>query len=166
MSWVKKGDKAAFTIASLPGESFTSTITYLDPVIDPKTRVAKARVEYNNANGKLKPEMFASGVIEAELTGKSNSLVVPETAVMWTGKRSVVYVRTKSDQGVNFIMREVTLGPALGDSYIVEDGLISGEEIAVNGTFSIDAAAQLAGKPSMMNNSSAKAGEGKTDRFY
>lgn len=48
-------------------------------------------------------------------------------------------------------MREVTLGPALGESYIIEDGLQQGEEIAVNGTFSIDAAAQLAGKPSMMN---------------
>jgi Cu(I)/Ag(I) efflux system membrane fusion protein len=48
-------------------------------------------------------------------------------------------------------MREVSLGPALGNSYIVEEGLQAGEEIAVHGTFSIDAAAQLAGKPSMMN---------------
>jgi len=151
MSWIKKGDKVDFAIASLPGESFTSNITWLDPVIDPKTRVAKARVEYNNASGKLKPEMFASGIVEAKLANKLNSLVVPKTAVMWTGKRSVVYVITNSDQGVNFIMREVTLGSALGDSYMVEEGLMEGEEIAVNGTFSIDAAAQLAGKPSMMS---------------
>ena len=48
-------------------------------------------------------------------------------------------------------MREVTLGSELGDSYAIESGLKPGEEIAVNGTFSIDAAAQLAGKPSMMN---------------
>jgi Cu(I)/Ag(I) efflux system membrane fusion protein len=155
MSWIKKGDKVDFTIASLPGESFTSNITWLDPVIDPRTRVAKARVEYNNTSGKLKPEMFASGMVEAKLAGKSNSLVVPKTAVMWTGKRSVVYVKINSDQGVNFIMREVTLGSALGDSYMVEGGLTEGEEIAVNGTFSIDAAAQLAGKPSMMSPSSA-----------
>jgi hypothetical protein len=47
-------------------------------VIDPKTRVAKARVEYNNASGKLKPEMFASGLVEAKLTNKSNSIVVPK----------------------------------------------------------------------------------------
>src|SRR5690606_22846830 len=50
----------------------------------------------------------------------------------------------------NFMMREVNLGPALGDSYLIESGLDEGEEIAVNGTFSIDAAAQLAGKSSMM----------------
>ncbi len=151
MSWIKKGDKVEFTLASLPGETFTSNITWLDPLIDPQTRVAQARVEYNNASGKLKPEMFASGLVEAELKDNSEALVVPKTAVMWTGKRSVVYVKTSSDQGVNFIMREVTLGPALGESYMIESGLMEGEEIAVNGTFSIDAAAQLAGKPSMMS---------------
>ena len=48
-------------------------------------------------------------------------------------------------------MREITLGSAFGDSYVVEAGLMEGEEIVVNGTFSIDAAAQLAGKPSMMS---------------
>jgi Cu(I)/Ag(I) efflux system membrane fusion protein len=70
---------------------------------------------------------------------------------MWTGERSVVYVKSATDQGVYFNMREVNLGPALGESYIVESGVQKGEEIAVNGTFSIDAAAQLAGKPSMMS---------------
>ncbi len=149
--WIRKGDKVKFSIASLPGESFEGIISYLDPVIDPKTRVAKARVEYNNTGGKLKPEMFVSGVVEARLARKSNSLVVPKTAVMWTGKRSLVYIKNNSDMGVSFDMREVTLGPALGDSYIVESGLQEGEEIAVSGTFSIDAAAQLAGKPSMMS---------------
>jgi Cu(I)/Ag(I) efflux system membrane fusion protein len=49
------------------------------------------------------------------------------------------------------MMRNVSLGPGLGDSFIIKSGLEEGEEIAVNGTFSIDAAAQLAGKPSMMN---------------
>jgi len=151
ITWIKKGNSVVFSIASLPGESFKNNITWLDPMIDPETRVAKARVEYSNASGKLKPEMFVSGLVEAKLTNKSNALAVPKTAVMWTGKRSVVYVKINSDQGVNFIMREVSLGPALGDSYIIEDGLTEGEEIAVNGTFSIDAAAQLAGKPSMMS---------------
>jgi len=82
MTWIKKGDNIKFTVPSLPGESFEATITYLDPVIDPKTRVAKARIEYNNTTEKLKPEMFVSGVVEAKLTNKSNSLVVPKTAVM------------------------------------------------------------------------------------
>ena len=149
--WIKKGGKINFRIASLPGETFSGRITYLDPLIDPQTRVAQARVEVPNTGLKLKPEMFVSGTVEANLAKKSNNLVVPKTAVMWTGKRSVVYVKNTSDKGVSFIMRDVTLGPALGESFIVESGLEEGEEIAVNGTFSIDAAAQLAGKPSMMN---------------
>ena len=151
MAWVKKGDKVNFTVASLPGETFSGAVTYVDPVIDPNTRVAKARLEVSNAGHKLKPEMFASGIVDAKLPSQSNNLVVPKTAVMWTGKRSVVYVKNTSENAVSFQMREVILGPALGNSFIVEDGLHEGEEIAVNGTFSIDAAAQLAGKPSMMS---------------
>jgi Cu(I)/Ag(I) efflux system membrane fusion protein len=149
--WIKKGDKVTFTVQSLPGETFRGTISYLDPVIDPKTRVAKARVEMANSGLRLKPEMFTSGKVEAKLPAKTGNLSVPKTAVMWTGKRSVVYVKSATEKGVNFMLREVTLGPALGDSYLVESGLDEGEEIAVSGTFSIDAAAQLAGKPSMMN---------------
>jgi len=160
MPWIEKGDMVSFTIASLPGEEFKGEISYLDPVIDPKTRVAKARIEYKNPNGKLKPEMFASGTVKAELDGKSNALVIPKTAVMWTGKRSVVYVKNNTAKGVNFVMREVLLGPALGDSYIVENGIKPGEEIAVHGTFSIDAAAQLAGKPSMMSPDDGQASTG------
>jgi Cu(I)/Ag(I) efflux system membrane fusion protein len=113
--------------------------------------VSKARVEIQNSEAKLKPEMFVTGTVQIRLPAKTRVMAVPKTAVMWTGKRSVVYVKNNSDKGVNFSMREVTLGPSLGESYVVEDGLRIGEEIAVNGTFSIDAAAQLAGKPSMMS---------------
>jgi membrane fusion protein, copper/silver efflux system len=150
LPWIKKGDKVEFTLASMPGESFSGTIAFLDPVIDPKTRVAKARVEVANRGLKLKPEMFATGIVQAKLKDKPDALAVPKSAVMWTGKRSLVYVKSETETGVNFIMREITLGPSLGDSYLVESGLNEGEEIAVSGTFSIDAAAQLAGKASMM----------------
>ncbi len=150
LTWIKKGDKVTFKVESLPGETFEGKIDYLDPVINPKTRVAKARVVKTNPGMKLKPEMFVSGKVEAKLP-QTDAVVVPKTAVMWTGERSVVYVKSQTDQGVYFNMREVDLGPALGESYIIENGLQKGEEIAVNGTFSIDAAAQLAGKPSMMS---------------
>ncbi|WP_320112890.1 efflux RND transporter periplasmic adaptor subunit [Draconibacterium orientale] len=155
LTWINKGDKVSYTIESLPGETFEGTIDYLDPVINPKTRVAKARVVQSNNSLKLKPEMFVSGKVEAKLP-QTDALVVPKTAVMWTGERSVVYVKSETGQGVYFNMREVDLGPALGESYVVENGVQQGEEIAVNGTFSIDAAAQLAGKPSMMSPASEK----------
>lgn len=151
MAWINVGDSIQFTISSLPGQTFGGKVDYIDPVIDPNTRVAKARVVVNNADRRLKPEMFASGTVQGQINDTDRNLTIPKSAVMWTGKRSVVYVKLQSDQGLHFKMREVTLGAALGESYVVEDGLEAGEEIAVNGTFSIDAAAQLAGKPSMMS---------------
>jgi Cu(I)/Ag(I) efflux system membrane fusion protein len=157
LAWIQKGDKVNYTIESLPSQNFEGTISFIDPFIDPKTRVAKARVIVPNSAMKLKPEMFVSGKVEADLYSKnkkaqqSEKLVIPKTSIMWTGERSVVYIRQESEKGIDFVMREVKLGLALGDSYIIEEGLQEGEEIAINGTFSIDAAAQLAGKPSMMN---------------
>ncbi|MFO8000574.1 MAG: efflux RND transporter periplasmic adaptor subunit, partial [Marinilabilia sp.] len=149
--WINKGDSVDFTVRSFPGEEFNGVVTFVDPVVDSNSRVAKARVEVSNNDEKLKPEMFVSGTVKAKLPDTPDALVVPKSAVMWTGERSVVYVKNASEDEMRFLMRTVSLGPSLGDSYIVEDGLEEGEEIAVHGTFSIDAAAQLAGKPSMMS---------------
>lgn len=151
LAWIREGASVSFTISSLPGQQFTGKISYIDPVINPKTRVSKLRVEMNNPGYQLKPEMFASGVLSVTSHANKEGLIVPKSAVMWTGKKSVVYVKTASDQSISFRMRTVTLGPSLGESYVVKEGLEAGEEIVVNGTFSVDAAAQLAGKPSMMS---------------
>lgn len=150
--WVKVGDKVSYTIQSLPGETFEGTISFLDPMINPQTRVASARIEVKNAANKLKPEMFASGIVKNNISIKGTSeIVIPKSAVMWTGERSIVYIKNIADDKVNFKLREVTLGPSLGDAYVIKSGIENGEEIVVNGTFTVDAAAQLAGKPSMMN---------------
>jgi Cu(I)/Ag(I) efflux system membrane fusion protein len=151
LNWIKKGDKINYTIASFPGESFSGTISFIDPFINPNSRIAKARIEVSNSNFRLKPEMFVSGTAKSKVATGKSSLSVPKSAVMWTGKRSIVYIKNEAESGISFKLREVTLGPLLGDNYLIEEGLEAGEEIAVNGTFNIDAAAQLAGKPSMMN---------------
>ena len=149
--WVKIGDNVRYSVQSFPGETFNAKITFIDPVINPKTRVASARLEVQNPGMRLKPDMFVLGTVESPIHNEEDALIVPKSAVMWTGERSVVYVKISNDRGISFLMKEVTLGPALGDGYIIKSGLEVGEEIATNGTFSIDAAAQLAGKPSMMN---------------
>jgi Cu(I)/Ag(I) efflux system membrane fusion protein len=77
--------------------------------------------------------------------------VIPKTAVLWTGKRSIVYVKNQKAKSAEFELREVTLGADFGTQYEVISGLENGEEIAVNGAFTIDAAAQLEGKPSMLD---------------
>jgi membrane fusion protein, copper/silver efflux system len=151
LPFLQTGDNMKFTVQALPGTSFTGKIIFIDPVLDPVTRVAKVRVEINNESGRLKPEMFATGIVNARLDGYRNDLVIPRSAVLWTGKRSIVYVKDPDAKEPVFKMREITLGPMLGNSYVVINGLKEGEEIVTQGTFSVDAAAQLAGKPSMMN---------------
>jgi membrane fusion protein, copper/silver efflux system len=151
LPFLKTGDKLTFTVQALPGNNFMGNITFIDPVLDPVTRVAKVRVETNNGSGKLKPEMFATGIVNADLTEYSNKMIIPKSSVLWTGKRSIVYVKQPGTDEPIFKIREIGLGPMLGNSYVVTDGLNEGEEIVTQGTFSVDAAAQLDGKPSMMN---------------
>jgi len=151
LPFLKVGNNISFTIQAMPGRKFTANIKFIDPVIDPVNRVAKVRVEVNNSGAKLKPEMYATGLVRANLNEYRDKLVIPRSAVLWTGKRSIVYVKQPETNESSFKIREIELGPMLGNSYVVESGLKEGEEIVTDGTFSVDAAAQLAGKPSMMN---------------
>ena len=151
LQFLQKGDYLEFTVQALPGMKFSGNIAFIDPVIDPITRVAKVRIEAGNQSGRLKPEMFVTGIVKARLDVYRNMLVIPKSAVLWTGKRSIVYVKQADTDEPVFKMREIGLGPLLGNSYVVTDGLIEGEEIVTQGTFSVDASAQLEGKPSMMN---------------
>jgi Cu(I)/Ag(I) efflux system membrane fusion protein len=150
LPFLKQGDKISFTIQALPGNSFEGIVRFIDPVIDPVNRVAKVRIEIGNPGGKLKPEMFATGIVKSNLAEYKGKLVIPASAVLWTGKRSIVYVKQSGDEPI-FHLREIELGPKLGESFLVLNGLNDGEEIVTQGAFSIDAAAQLEGKPSMMN---------------
>lgn len=152
LPWIELGDKVNFRVASLPSESFEAKVTFIDPFIDPQTRVAKIRAEVSNRDKKLKPEMFVRATVKASSAEeKSDALLVPQSSILWTGKRSLVYVRKREYDKPTFEYREVKLGPLSGDYFVVEEGLYEGEEVVTNGTFSIDAAAQLSGKASMMN---------------
>lgn len=160
LSWISKGDHVEISIQSVPGEIYESKVSHIDPFIDPSTRVAKVRVELPNPDGVLKPEMFASGILQSQLAGKTDHLLIPKSSVLWTGKRAVVYVKVTERESPSFLYREITLGPEAGNDYVVAEGLEEGEVIAVNGVFKIDAAAQLEGKPSMMNPGGGKVSTG------
>ena len=151
LSWISLDDMVHFQVKSLSGQAFSGKVSFIDPVINPKTRVATVRVILSNTDEVLKPEQFILGKIHSTLKTDEKVLVVPKSAVMWTGGRSVIYSKKVTDNGVYFVMKEVVLGASLGTEYVILEGLEEGEEIATNGTFSIDAAAQLVGKASMMN---------------
>ncbi|WP_100627289.1 efflux RND transporter periplasmic adaptor subunit [Algoriphagus formosus] len=151
---IQVGTPIQFTVAGIPNTKFSSKVSFVDPVINPETRVAAVRAELPNGQGKLLPEMFVKAEISKNRTGQT-TLSIPRTAVLWSGKRSVVYVKVPNQSPAGFEMREVEIGALQGDNYTVLSGLENGEEIVVNGAFTIDAASQLAGKPSLMNRTSS-----------
>ncbi len=144
---IEPGQAAEVEVPSLPGEDFTGEVEFVDPFMDPQTRSARIRLTLDNPANLLKPEMLVNATLTTE--GR-HSVVVPSTALLWTGKRSVVYVKKQQQNGFTFEFREIETGPRTEEGYIVLSGLEEGEEIAVSGVFAIDAAAQLQGQYSMM----------------
>ena len=157
LPFLKVGDRLEYTLQSLPGKTFTGRISFINPILDPATRTAKVRVETANPGMELKPEMYANALIDAPLKQYNNEVVIPKSAILWTGKRSIVYVKQPDTETPAFLLREIELGPSLGDAYVVLSGIHDGDEIVTNGTFTIDASAQLAGKRSMMNDEAGRA---------
>ena len=149
----KKGQEISITTNT--NKVINAKVDFIDPVLDTKTRTVKLRVVLNNRNNLLKPGMFVEGKIKGINSNEGAIISIPASAVLWTGKRSVVYVKTNENAPV-FEMREITLGNRIGDNYEVLKGLKNEDEIVTNGTFTVDAAAQLQGKKSMMNKKGGK----------
>lgn len=139
LALIRTGQQAEITVASLPGKVFVATIEYVAPILAGETRTAKARFTLNNQGGELKPQMFANVALKVNL---GRRLVVPDSAVINTGARQIVYV----DKGDGYFEpREVSLGvKGEGVSEILR-GLQAGEKVASAATFLIDSEARLKG---------------------
>ena len=148
---IKVGDLIEFSVPAIPNKNFKTRVNFIDPLINPNTRVAAVRTEVSNTKGLLKPEMFINGRLQNNSQVTPFQLSVPKSAVMWTGKRSVAYVKIADMEIPSFQFREIELGESMGDDYQVISGLKSGEEVVTYGNFTIDAAAQLNNQASMMN---------------
>ncbi len=151
----KKGQEVMITTNAYTNKEFKGKVDFIDPVLNTKTRTVTLRVVLNNKDDVFKPGMFVTANIEGVKNKNKEALSIPASAVLWTGERSVVYLKTNPDQPV-FGMRDVTLGNQIGNEYEVLEGLFAGNEIVTNGTFTVDAAAQLQGKKSMMNKDGSK----------
>jgi len=155
VSLLKEGQKIDIVTKAYPDTKFDAKISFIDPVLNSATRTIEVRAVLQNPKGQLKPGMFVAGMIGLRSKMKDDMIVIPESAVLWTGERSVVYIKTDPENLI-FEMREITLGDAINGGYVVLSGLENGEEIVTNGTFTVDAAAQLKGKKSMMNEETGK----------
>jgi Cu(I)/Ag(I) efflux system membrane fusion protein len=136
---IRIGQNVEINSPSYPGKPFTGKVIYIYPFLDPKTRTVKVRVELPNPGMKLKPEMFVNALIRIPL---GNSIVVPTTAVMDTGKRQVIWV--EKSPGV-FQPQDVKVGQQTGDKIQILSGIKAGSKIAVSGGYLIDSESQLKG---------------------
>lgn len=152
VSALNVGDSITFKTEAYPSKTLQGLISYIQPVLSSQSRTVSIRIEIPNTNKDiaLKPGMLINGLVSTA-AAEQPQIIIPRSAVMWTGKRSVVFVRTPGTEVPTFEAREVELGMRAGDDYVIEDGLEQGEQVVTNGTFKIDAAAQLSDKLSMMN---------------
>lgn len=155
IDFFKIGQDITISTNAYPNLELESKVAFIDPVLNQKTRTLKLRVVLNNSDSLFKPGMFVAGTINNAMESLNETIVVPATAVLWTGKQSLVYLKT-NPQAPIFKMQEVTLGRQMDTQYEVLDGLTIGDEIVTNGTFTVDASAQLQGKKSMMNSGKNK----------
>ena len=139
LALVRIGQKAKITLDSLPGKVFTSAIEYVSPLLAGETRTAKIRFTLENQTGVLKPQMFTNVEIKIPL---GQRLVVPDTAVIDTGARQLVYV----DKGDGYFEpRMVTVGVKAEGMVEILGGLQAGEQVASAATFLVDSEARLKG---------------------
>lgn len=151
----KKGQEISIVTNTYTNKTFKGKVDFIDPILNSSTRTVKLRVVLNNQDNLFKPGMFVEGKIEGIQTNTAQTISIPATAILWTGKRSVVYLKANPNEPI-FEMRQITLGNKIGNQYQVLEGLHTGDEIVTNGTFTVDAAAQLQGKKSMMNSAGGK----------
>ena len=155
ISQFKKGQKIKIKTKAYPAKKFDATVTFIDPVLNATTRTVIVRAIIKNKEKLFKPGMFVEGEIQSLKENSKEVLMIPASSVLWTGKRSVVYVKVNATASV-FEMHEISIGAKKGKFYEVLKGLKVGDEIVTNGTFTVDAAAQLQGKKSMMNRQGKK----------
>ena len=137
MSQVKLGQNARLSVDALPGRKLEGRVAFLSPILSDATRTAKARIEFDNSSGVLKPGMYATVMIDVDV---GDGIAIPEDAIIDTGERKIVFV---AHQGGHFEPREVSTGISIGGSVQVLSGLKVGEFIAEAGQFLLDSESRL-----------------------
>jgi multidrug efflux pump subunit AcrA (membrane-fusion protein) len=134
---IRLGQKAVFTFPYDPKAEKTGRISYIYPYLDPQSRTLKARFEFQNGDFSLKPEMYVNVSMKIETSG---SVVVPDSAIMNTGIRQIVFVSIGEDR---FEPREVKVGYRSGGLAQVISGVRAGEKVVVRANFLLDSESRV-----------------------
>jgi Cu(I)/Ag(I) efflux system membrane fusion protein len=155
---LKLGQEAEVSLSYLPDRKFRGRITYIYPTVDEKTRTARVRMEFHNPGLFLKPGMFATVELHAEL--EPEALLVSDTAILRSGDKNTVFVAL---EGGKFEPRNVTIGArSENDQIQILSGLKEGERVVTSGQFMLDSESQLREAiQKMLNPASASATPGE-----
>jgi Cu(I)/Ag(I) efflux system membrane fusion protein len=143
---IQVGTRVSATTPAAPGQRFEGRVQALLPEVDPLTRTLKARLELDNASGRLVPGMFVQ--MRFENAGRGKSLLLPSDAVIRTGQRSVVMLAL--DEG-RFVPVEVVTGLEANGQIEIVKGLQLGQKVVLSGQFLIDSEATLRGLQARLN---------------
>jgi Cu(I)/Ag(I) efflux system membrane fusion protein len=139
LPWVAVGQRGTVDLSYLPGRHFEGPVTFIDPFLDPKTRTARVRIELDNPDELLKPDMFANVTLATET--RPDVIAVPDEAILRTGRRNIAIVAIGAGR---FEPRPVVLGLDAGDGWVeIRHGLSEGDEVVVSGQFLIDSESRL-----------------------
>ncbi|WP_210395673.1 efflux RND transporter periplasmic adaptor subunit [Motiliproteus sediminis] len=159
LPWVRVGDQATARITGLGDRRFTGTVSYIYPYAEARTRTVKVRLEFDNPDGELKPDMFAQVRIGA--AERQQALVIPSEAVVRSGSREQVFVVRGEGK---YEPREVELGYSSDGLVEVRSGLKLGDRVVNSALFLIDSESKLReATAKMMEASQAPAGDASLD---
>jgi cobalt-zinc-cadmium efflux system membrane fusion protein len=134
---VRLGANAKVSVPAYPGETFNGRVGYVGAGLDKETRTVPARIEVANADGRLKPEMFATAVIEVA-GDKREVIALPEAAIVLMDGQPTVFVY---EQGA-YAMRQVEPGERVGGRVVLKSGLKAGDQVVTAGTYALKARQQ------------------------
>jgi Cu(I)/Ag(I) efflux system membrane fusion protein len=144
------------SLSYFPGRIWTGKVAFIAPVLDEKTRTVKVRIEYQNPDGALKPEMYADVTLEKPL---GRVLTVPDGAVLSTGTRAIVFVAKGEGR---FEPRVVQTGAKVDGYYEIREGIAAGDDVVTQANFLIDSESRL--KAALAGLSAPAAGGSPTTR--
>jgi Cu(I)/Ag(I) efflux system membrane fusion protein len=135
---VQTGSEASIQLTAYPGRTFTGRVSYVYPTLDTTARTVRARIQVRNHDNLLKPGMYAAVTL---VTPMQSALTIPNSAIVQTGKRVIVFV----DAGRGHVVpRTVTIGYS-GNQYTeILHGLTSGQRVVTSAQFLLDAESNLA----------------------
>jgi Cu(I)/Ag(I) efflux system membrane fusion protein len=147
LRFITPGLTASLRLDAWPGREWQGKVLFVDPVLDAKTRTARVRLAFSNAQGELKPEMFG----EVTLARESRSVLrIPADAVVQTGTQQVVFVARGEGR---FEPRVIEVGERGREFVEVLSGLVAGEAVVTRANFLVDSESRLRASLSRLGDS-------------